>query len=45
MFGDIAMARIASCFVDYVQLARLDGRWQVVNVLWLMNPDVTGQEA
>lgn len=40
IFGDIATARITSTFVDYVQLARLDGRWQVINVLWLNIPEV-----
>ena len=32
---NIATARASSLkFVDYVQLARLDDRWQIVNVLW-----------
>lgn len=33
--GDIATARAVSHdFIDLVHLARVDGRWQVVNVLW-----------
>lgn len=32
---NIATVRAASLkFVDYVHLARLDNRWQIVNVLW-----------
>ena len=34
VFKDIALAKVTSGFVDYVQLAKIDGRWQVVNVLW-----------
>ena len=25
-------------WVDYVQLARVDGEWRIVNVLWAMRP-------
>lgn len=32
--GNIAAALITSDFVDYVQLAKLDGEWKIVNVLW-----------
>ncbi len=35
VWGDMAMVRGKSVhFMDYVQLARLDGQWKVVNVLW-----------
>jgi hypothetical protein len=34
VFKDIALAKVTSGFVDYVQLAKIEGRWQVVNVLW-----------
>jgi hypothetical protein len=35
VYGDMAMVRGKSVrFMDYVQLARLDGQWKVVNVLW-----------
>ena len=34
VFKDIALAKVTSAFVDYVQLAKIDGKWQVVNVLW-----------
>jgi hypothetical protein len=29
---------MSAMFYDYLQLARIDGRWQIVNVLWVMNP-------
>ena len=33
--ANIASVRASSLkFVDYIHLARLDGRWQIVNVLW-----------
>lgn len=36
--SDIAMAKITTnkmnSFFDYVQLGKIDGRWQVINVLW-----------
>lgn len=34
--GNIALAKVTSDYVDYVQLAKFDGQWQVVNVLWGM---------
>lgn len=37
---DIATAgAMSALFYDYLQLARIDGRWRIVNVLWTMNPD------
>ena len=34
-FGNAAVVRIvATDWVDYLQLAKIDGRWQIVNVLW-----------
>ena len=32
--GNIALAKVTSQFVDYCELAKIDGRWQVLNVLW-----------
>lgn len=38
VFGDIACARAESAkYVDYLQLARRDGQWVIVNVLWAYN--------
>lgn len=34
--GEIALAKVTSDYDDYVQLAKIDGRWQVINVLWGM---------
>jgi len=30
---------VASDWVDYLHMAKLDGRWQIVNVLWEKNPE------
>ena len=36
---DIATVRVESpWFIDHLQLARLDGRWVVVNALWRRKP-------
>ncbi len=36
---DIAMAEVLSSrYYDYLQLAKLNGEWKIVNVLWKMNP-------
>jgi Putative lumazine-binding len=36
--SDIALAKIATNkmvqFFDYVQLGKIDGKWQIINVLW-----------
>lgn len=35
---DLASAKVVSGkFVDYVLLARIDGTWQIVNILWVPN--------
>lgn len=37
--GDIASARAESYeYIDYLHLARSEGRWVLVNVLWTYNP-------
>ncbi|MGH7651187.1 MAG: nuclear transport factor 2 family protein [Gemmatimonadaceae bacterium] len=39
IFGNAAVARIiASDWVDYLQLAKWNGRWVIVNVLWELKP-------
>lgn len=43
VFGKAAVARaVMSDWVDYLQLANVDGRWQIVNVLWEMKPGRKG---
>jgi len=32
--GGIATARITTDYFDYAQLAKIDGKWRIVNVLW-----------
>lgn len=39
IFGNVASARATmSGWIDYMHLARIDGRWQIVNVLWELKP-------
>ena len=39
IFGNTASVRIdASSWVDYLHVARWNGRWVIVNVLWEMRP-------
>ena len=39
IFGNAASVRATmSGWVDYMHLARIDGRWQIVNVLWELKP-------
>ncbi len=34
VYNGIAIAKVTSTFVDYVQVAKIDGKWQILNVLW-----------
>jgi hypothetical protein len=39
VYGDIASVRAdMHGWVDYFQVARMDGAWKVVNVLWALHP-------
>jgi hypothetical protein len=39
VFHDVASARIdAGPWIDYLHLARVNGRWVIVNVLWALLP-------
>jgi hypothetical protein len=39
VFGNTATVRLdADTWVDYMQLARFDGEWRIVNVLWERRP-------
>lgn len=39
IFGNTASVRLTmSGWVDYMHMARVDGRWQIVNVLWELKP-------
>jgi hypothetical protein len=36
---DIAMVKVISAmYYDYLQVAKIDGEWKIINVLWVMNP-------
>jgi hypothetical protein len=39
VFQNVASVRVTmSGWIDYMHMARVDGRWQIVNVLWEMKP-------
>jgi hypothetical protein len=43
VFGNAASAKaIMADWVDYLQLAKVDGRWVIVNVLWEKKPGRVG---
>jgi len=43
IFGNAASARATMAdWIDYMQLARVDGRWMIVNVLWERKPGAGG---
>ena len=36
---DIAMVKVLSAiYYDYLQLAKIEGKWKIINILWVMNP-------
>jgi len=40
---DMAMAKVTSArYIDYVQLAKVNGAWKLINVLWVPNPEAQG---
>ncbi|GHD60100.1 nuclear transport factor 2 family protein [Jeongeupia chitinilytica] len=39
VYNGMAMVRVdMQDWVDYMQMARIDGRWQIVNVIWSHHP-------
>lgn len=39
VFGNTASVRVTMAgWIDYMHMARMDGRWQIVNVLWERKP-------
>ncbi|MBW3572985.1 MAG: nuclear transport factor 2 family protein [Gemmatimonadetes bacterium] len=39
VFGNAASVRVTMAgWIDYMHMARVDGRWQIVNVLWEIKP-------
>lgn len=40
VFEDLAAAKVVSAkYIDYLQLAKINGGWKIINVLWKMNPE------
>jgi hypothetical protein len=43
IFGNAASAKaVMAEWIDYMQLAKVDGRWVIVNVLWELKPKQPG---
>jgi Putative lumazine-binding len=43
IFGNAASVRATMAdWIDYLQLAKVDGRWVIVNVLWEQKPSAKG---
>lgn len=43
IFGNAASAKsVMTEWIDYMQLAKVDGRWVIVNVLWELKPGKAG---
>ena len=39
VFEDLATAKVVSSrYIDYLHLAKVNGEWKIINVLWKMNP-------
>lgn len=36
--GAAAVKIVASDWIDYLQLGRIDGQWKIINVLWELKP-------
>ena len=44
VFGPTASIRVdADEWIDYMHLAKVDGEWKIVNVLWEMRPPDTSR--
>ncbi len=44
IFGNAACAKaVMADWVDYMQLAKVDGRWMIANVLWERKPELAGR--
>jgi hypothetical protein len=40
LFGNAAVAKVVMAdWIDYLQLVKADGRWQIVNLLWERKPE------
>ena len=45
LFGNSAIARAEmSSWIDYMHLAKWNGEWKIVNVLWELKPQASGQQ-
>ena len=41
VFGDVASVKITAAeWIDYMHVAKVDGDWKIINVLWEVTPEV-----
>jgi len=41
VYGDVASVKITAVeWIDYMHVAKVDGEWKIVNVLWEVTPEV-----
>jgi len=44
IFGNAASVKaVMADWIDYIQMAKVDGRWVIVNVLWELKPQPPAQ--
>ena len=37
---DMALVKVTSAmYIDLLQIAKVNGEWKIINVLWVPNPD------
>jgi hypothetical protein len=45
MAEDLAAAKVLSArYFDFLQMAKIEGQWKIINVLWVMNPAALPRE-
>ena len=41
VYGDVASVKITAAeWIDYMHVAKIDGEWKIINVLWEVTPEV-----
>jgi len=41
VYGDVASVKITAAeWIDYMHVAKVDGEWKIINVLWEVTPEV-----
>jgi len=41
VYGDVASVKVTAAeWIDYMHVAKIDGEWKIINVLWEVTPEV-----